>query len=96
MDLVESALPCPWCGVPHGDARPWPGGGLVCPRTGRVYDPSGPRDADLACRLSALEARVAELEQRVAALEKGQASLRKQAGVFWGKFGQLEGKRKRA
>jgi hypothetical protein len=96
MDLVDVASAvCPWCGVPHQDARPWSGGGLVCPRTGRVYVPgsSGVDAADVACRFSALEARVADVERRLAEVEKSQASLKKQAGVFWGKFSQIEGKR---
>jgi len=50
-------------------------------------------DVDLGCRVAALEAKVADLERKLAETEKVALSLRKQAGVFWGKFSQIEGKR---
>lgn len=37
-----------------------------------------------------------ELERELAQVKKTQESLRKQVGVFWGKFAQLEGARRKA
>lgn len=83
IDLPDlPPLPRPLDASHLADAPPLPG------------PPDG--EADLGCRVAVLEARVKELERELAQVKKTQDSLRKQVGVFWGKFAQLEGARRKA